>query len=62
MNMAYGGMSTVGFDDLENLMYLGTDVICVEKQGTVIKMVPFIRNNGVALSSHRVSLVNMALR
>ena len=47
--MAYGGgMSTVGFDNLKNLMYRGTDVICVEKQGTVIKMVPFTRNNGVA--------------
>ena len=36
------------FDNLENLMYRGTDVICVEKQGTVIKMMPFTRNNGVA--------------
>jgi hypothetical protein len=29
-------------------MYHGTDVTCVEKQGTVIKMAPFTRNNGVA--------------
>jgi hypothetical protein len=47
--MAYGGVTyAVGFEDLENLMYRGTDVICVEKQGTVIKMVPFTRKNGVA--------------
>jgi hypothetical protein len=29
-------------------MYTGCDVICVEKQGTVIKMMPFIRSNGIA--------------
>ena len=47
--LAYGGvMYAASFDNLENLMYRGTDVICVEKQGTVIKMMPFTRNNGVA--------------
>jgi hypothetical protein len=47
--MAYGGvMYAASFDNLENLMYRGTDVTCVEKQGTVIKMMPFTRNNGVA--------------
>ena len=68
--MAYGGvMYAVGFDNLENLMYRGTDVICVEKQGTVIKMVPFTRNNGVAfiqsqgfLSEYGVALGRLANR
>ena len=68
--MAYGGvMYTVSFDNLENLMYHGTDVICVEKQGTVIKMVPFTRNNGVAfiqsqgfISEYGVALARLANR
>ena len=47
--MAYGGvMYAVGFDNLEGLMNYGTDVVCVEKQGTVIKMAPFTRKNGIA--------------
>ena len=68
--MAYGGVTyAVGFDNLENLMYRGTDVICVEKQGTVIKMVPFTRNNGVAfiqsqgfISEYGVALARLANR
>ena len=68
--MAYGGvMYAVGFDNLENLMYHGTDVICVEKQGTVIKMVPFTRKNGVAfiqsqgfISEYGVALGRLANR
>ena len=68
--MAYGGvMYAVGFDNLENLMYRGTDVICVEKQGTVIKMVPFTRKNGVAfiqsqgfISEYGVALARLANR
>jgi hypothetical protein len=47
--MAYGGRTyAVGFDNLEDLMYSGTDVVCVEKAGTVIKMVPFTAGNGIA--------------
>ena len=47
--MAYNGvMYAASFDNLEDLMYSGTDVVCVEKQGPVIKMMPFTRNNGIA--------------
>src|SRR5829696_1017594 len=47
--MAYGGNTyAVGFEDLKDLMYVGTDVIGVEKQGTVLKMTPFTRDNGIA--------------
>jgi hypothetical protein len=47
--MAYNGvMYAASFDNLRSLMGLGTDVIIVEKQGTVIKMMPFTENAGVA--------------
>jgi hypothetical protein len=47
--MAFNGrVYSVGFDDLRSLMQNGTDVIVVEKQGTVIKMVPFTSNIGIA--------------
>lgn len=47
--MAYNGrMYAVGFENLRNLMGLGTDVIVVEKAGTVMKMVPFTEKIGVA--------------
>lgn len=47
--MAIGGrVYSVGFDDLRTLMQKGTDVIVVEKHGTVIKMVPFTGNIGIA--------------
>ena len=47
--MAFRGrVHSVGFNDLRALMRNGTDVIVVEKQGTVIKMVPFTSNIGIA--------------
>ena len=47
--MAFNGKyKTVTFDQLTNLMYQGTDVIVVEKFGTVVKMVPFTKDNGIA--------------
>jgi len=47
--MAFNGRSySVGFDELRTLMGYGTDVLVVEKQGTVIKMVPFTSNIGIA--------------
>jgi hypothetical protein len=68
--MAYGGvMYAVSFDNLQNLMYRGTDVVGVEKQGTVIKMAPFTRNNGVGfiqsqgfVSEYGVALARLANR
>jgi hypothetical protein len=68
--MAYRGvLYAVSFDNLQNLMYNGTDVVGVEKQGTVIKMVPFTRNNGVAfiqsqgfVSEYGVALARLANR
>lgn len=66
--MAYNGiMYASSFDNLENLMYRGTDVVCVEKQGTVIKMMPFTRYNGIAfiqsqgfLSEYGIALARLA--
>jgi hypothetical protein len=47
--MSYRGRTyAVGFDELNTLVHLGTDVIAVEKQGTVLKMEPFTKDNGVA--------------
>lgn len=43
-----GHQYTVSFDSLRPLMRMGTDVIFVEKQGTVIKMSPFAAGAGVA--------------
>jgi hypothetical protein len=43
-----GGMYAVGFEELSELMHNGTDVIVVEKAGTVMKMVPFTSKSGIA--------------
>jgi hypothetical protein len=52
--MAYNGaMYAASFHNLTNLMHTGTDVIVVEKQGTVIKMMPFTVNTGVAFIQSR---------
>ena len=55
------------FDNLDNLRYIGTDIACVEKQGTVIKMMPYTRNNGVAfiqsqgfISEYGIALARLA--
>lgn len=46
--MTFAGQQyTVSFDNLRPLMSMGTDVIFVEKQGTVIKMSPFAAGAGV---------------
>ena len=42
--MAFSGEDySVGFENLRDLMHNGTDVIVVEKAGTVAKMVPFTK-------------------
>ena len=47
--MAFNGrFYTVTFDQIRGLMYTGTEIIVVEKYGTVVKLVPFTENNGVA--------------
>lgn len=47
--MAFNGsMYAVGFEGLRELMLNGTDVIVVEKAGTVMKMVPFTSKFGIA--------------
>ena len=66
--MAYNGvMYAVSFDNLRWLMTEGTDVIAVEKQGTVIKMMPFTENAGVAfiqsqgfISEYGIALARLA--
>jgi hypothetical protein len=48
--MAFNGKYyTVDFDGISNLMSSGTDIIVVEKFGTVVKMIPFTQSNGIAL-------------
>ena len=66
--MAYkGGYYSVGFENLKTLMVSGTDVIVVEKAGTVLKMVPFTRNRGIAfiqsqgfVSEYGIALAQLA--
>ena len=68
--LAYDGtMYAASYDNLRWLMSRGTDVIVVEKQGTVIKMMPFTENAGVAfiqsqgfVSEYGVALARLANR
>ena len=68
--LAYGGrMYAASFDNLRMLMGTGTDVIIVEKQGTVVKMMPFTENAGVAfiqsqgfVSEYGIALARLANR
>src|SRR5690242_10880352 len=47
--MAFNGKYyTVDYNSISNLMWRGTDIIVVEKFGTVVKMVPFTQSNGIA--------------
>jgi hypothetical protein len=47
--MAFNGKYyTVDFDSIRNLMWIGTDIIVVEKFGTVVKMIPFTQSDGIA--------------
>jgi hypothetical protein len=43
-----GKYYTVDFNGIRNLMWIGTDIIVVEKFGTVVKLIPFTKNNGIA--------------
>jgi hypothetical protein len=43
-----GKYYTVDFDSIRNLMSMGTDIIVVEKFGTVVKLIPFTQSNGIA--------------
>ena len=66
--MAYNGtMYAASFDNLRRLMTNGTDIVCVEKQGPVMKMMPFTVNTGVAfiqsqgfISEYGVALARLA--
>jgi hypothetical protein len=68
--MAFNGQYfAVGYDNLRTLMQYGTDVIVVEKAGTVTKMVPFTKNNGIAfiqsqgfVSEYGIALARLANR
>ena len=58
-----GKYHTIDFDGIRNLMYIGTDIIVVEKFGTVVKLIPFTQNNGIAFieSQRFVSEYGIAL-
>jgi hypothetical protein len=43
-----GELYSVSFENYKSLAYLGTDIICVEKEGIVDKLVPFTENFGIA--------------
>jgi hypothetical protein len=48
--LAYRGqLYSVSFENYEQLADLGTDIICVEKEGIVDKLVPFTTYFGIAL-------------
>jgi DNA topoisomerase VI subunit A len=48
--MAFQGqLYSVSFENYKQLAYLGVDVICVEKEGIVDKLVPFTTDFGIAL-------------
>jgi hypothetical protein len=48
--MAFNGRSySVSFENYKALAHLGADVVCVEKEGTVDKQVPFTTGVGIAL-------------
>ena len=48
--MAFRGQSySVSFENYKRLAQLGTDIICVEKEGIVDKLVPFTKDFGIAL-------------
>jgi hypothetical protein len=64
-----GRYYSVGFESLQSLMSRGTDVIVVEKAGTVLKMIPFTRNRGIAfiqsqgfVSEYGIALAQLANR
>jgi hypothetical protein len=48
--MAFQGqLYSVSFENYKQLAYLGVDVLCVEKEGIVDKLVPFTTEFGIAL-------------
>ena len=40
---------------------IGVDIICIEKEGIVEKLIPFTEGVGIALVNLRVLYLNMAL-
>jgi len=47
--MAFQGeLSSVSFENYKDLAHLGVDIVLVEKEGTVEKLVPFTRELGIA--------------
>jgi hypothetical protein len=62
-----GGYYSVGFENLRTLMHLGTEVIVVEKAGTVLKMMPYTKGRGIAfiqsqgfVSEYGIALAQLA--
>ena len=48
--MAFQGRTySVSYENYKSLAHLGVDVVCVEKEGIVDKLVPFTRGFGIAL-------------
>ncbi|HEY7573336.1 MAG TPA: hypothetical protein VH796_18400 [Nitrososphaeraceae archaeon] len=66
--MAFNGRYySVGFENLKSLMHHGTDVIVVEKAGTVLKTVPYTKGRGIAfiqsqgfVSEYGIALAQLA--
>jgi hypothetical protein len=66
--MAFNGSHySASFDQLASLMYRGTDIIVVEKYGTVVKMIPFTQKMGIAfiqsqgfVSEYGIALARLA--
>ena len=56
-----GKSHDVGFDEISNLMKMGTDLIIIEKQGAVEVFAPFADRNGIALLNTRGFLTEYAI-
>lgn len=55
-----GRWHDVGFDDLERLMHMGTDLIIIEKEGVAEVLAPFADRKGIALLNTRGFLTEYA--
>jgi hypothetical protein len=55
-----GTWHDVGFDDLERLMQMGTDLIIIEKEGVAEVLAPFVDRKGIALLNTRGFLTEYA--
>ena len=60
--MAYQGQTySVSFENCLDLARLGVDIICIEKEGIVEKLIPFTEGVGIALYNLKALYLNTVL-